>query len=72
MCINMALLISFSTVLALIRKADLMLPERDKAKGFWVMGEPTVSVSNYYAIIFEINNSNHIRIAKLQTLSRVH
>lgn len=48
----MALLISLSTGVSLIRKADLLLPKRDKAKGFWVMGEPAVNNSHYYVKIF--------------------
>lgn len=44
------------------------LSKRDKAKGFWVIGEPAVNISHYYGIIIEINNTNHISITKLQTL----
>lgn len=44
------------------------LSKRDKAKGFWVIGEPAVNISHYYGIIIEINNTNRISITKLQTL----
>lgn len=69
MCIHMALLTSFKTVVALIRKADLMLLKRDKAKGFWVMDEAAINILYCYGIIVEINNTNCISInTKLQTL----
>lgn len=68
MCIHMALRTSFSTVVVLIRKADLTLLKRDKAKGLWVMDEAAVNIFYCDGITDEINNTNRISTAKLQTL----
>lgn len=43
-CIHMAFQSSLRTVVALIRKADLMLLKRDEAKGLWVMDGAAVDI----------------------------
>lgn len=69
MCIDMALVTSFTTGVALITNAFY---QKDKAKGFWVIGEPVVNISHYYGIVIENNNANHISITKLWTSFSIH